>query len=427
MPELKRRTAELAKMRLFASVAGLLCAGEVCAGKNCPPVYAESYFASPDQCGWPSFDVPNVTPVSINNVGGVIGHSSTAFCLDGKKPPFYWTPAEGFVKPALPANFTSATLNDLSDKGVSVGQKTGGGTVAVVLQAGNWTVLPLWPGDTVAEAAAVNSSGTIVGESHHHLLSGWKAIMWKDGEMINISPPGVPKARAWDINEAGHVVATVGTSGFSGQAKPYIWQDGEITYVPLPRNALGADNLKINDHGNVAGRWYYKKGDVTVKAAFVWIDGVFTDIDIFEGCSDALLKDFNDRNEAVGDYDTCDGFDGFPFVWVDGCTWNLNELLGYEHPYDLAWVSSINDLGQIACPKYADVTREDGALGVMTLTPVPQAISDTNCDQVVDGEDLASLLKVWDTDDYACDLNDDGRVDGADLGILLGEWTGVDE
>ncbi len=49
--------------------------------------------------------------------------------------------------------------------------------------------------------------------------------------------------------------------------------------------------------------------------------------------------------------------------------------------------------------------------------------ADTNCDGVVDGADLATVLSEW----GACvgcagDLNTDGVVDGNDLGILLSSW-----
>ncbi len=49
--------------------------------------------------------------------------------------------------------------------------------------------------------------------------------------------------------------------------------------------------------------------------------------------------------------------------------------------------------------------------------------ADLNCDGVVDGDDLGSLLGSW-GQCFSCDadLNGDGVVDGDDLGSLLGSW-----
>ncbi|MBM4112703.1 MAG: hypothetical protein FJ253_04910 [Phycisphaerae bacterium] len=58
------------------------------------------------------------------------------------------------------------------------------------------------------------------------------------------------------------------------------------------------------------------------------------------------------------------------------------------------------------------------------LTPQPCAPEDFNCDDVVDGNDLGTLLGSWGPC-AGCntDLNGDGVVDGEDLGALLGAWS----
>ena len=47
---------------------------------------------------------------------------------------------------------------------------------------------------------------------------------------------------------------------------------------------------------------------------------------------------------------------------------------------------------------------------------------DLNGDNVVDGQDLGTLLAAWDSDSEIADLNGDGRVGGPDLAILLGAY-----
>lgn len=54
----------------------------------------------------------------------------------------------------------------------------------------------------------------------------------------------------------------------------------------------------------------------------------------------------------------------------------------------------------------------------------PCGVADFNCDGVVDGDDLGTLLGYWGPCLQPCpaDLNGDGVVDGNDLGTLLGLW-----
>jgi hypothetical protein len=58
--------------------------------------------------------------------------------------------------------------------------------------------------------------------------------------------------------------------------------------------------------------------------------------------------------------------------------------------------------------------------------PQPAAPGDLNCDDVIDGANLLTLLSQWgkcaDPIDCPADLDDNGIVDGADLLILLSNW-----
>jgi len=50
------------------------------------------------------------------------------------------------------------------------------------------------------------------------------------------------------------------------------------------------------------------------------------------------------------------------------------------------------------------------------------AAADISGSGTVDGEDLAMLLAVWNTNNAAADINDDGVVEGADLTLVLASW-----
>jgi len=53
---------------------------------------------------------------------------------------------------------------------------------------------------------------------------------------------------------------------------------------------------------------------------------------------------------------------------------------------------------------------------------VLDCLGDLNGDEIVDGDDLGTLLGLWGTSRQLGDLNQDGIVDGNDLGTLLGYW-----
>lgn len=68
----------------------------------------------------------------------------------------------------------------------------------------------------------------------------------------------------------------------------------------------------------------------------------------------------------------------------------------------------------------------DAAQLTYSIRVLPECdIADFNCDGLVDGADLGTLLGFWGPCPAPCpaDLDGDGEVDGADLGVLLGRWT----
>lgn len=78
------------------------------------------------------------------------------------------------------------------------------------------------------------------------------------------------------------------------------------------------------------------------------------------------------------------------------------------------------------CPSNVVITQSFAALpsSACVYTP-PCAPADFNCDGVVNGDDLGTLLGFWGSCPTPCpaDLNGDGVVDGSDLGALLGQWS----
>jgi hypothetical protein len=57
--------------------------------------------------------------------------------------------------------------------------------------------------------------------------------------------------------------------------------------------------------------------------------------------------------------------------------------------------------------------------------PTCDLTGDVNCDQAVDGQDLAVVLATWGCTGLDCagDLNGDGKVDGQDVATVLAGWS----
>jgi len=102
--------------------------------------------------------------------------------------------------------------------------------------------------------------------------------------------------------------------------------------------------------------------------------------------------------------------------WVNGQTSNFG------------WVVTGNEVTSNTAKRFE--TKESTiptwrpTLTVVFTPPPPCIEEDLNCDGVVNGNDLGTLLGVWGACPAPCaaDFNDDGVVDGNDLGTLLGAW-----
>jgi probable HAF family extracellular repeat protein len=120
----------------------------------------------------------------------------------------------------------------------------------------------------------------------------------------------------------------------------------------------------INNHGQVVGMASTASGR---SRAFLWQNGVMTDLGSLreQGSSDAV--DINDRGQVVG------WSDGYPFLWQNGVMTDLNGLIPAGSGWLLQGAHAINRHGQIVgWGYYNDVPRPfllAPADGVATPTP----------------------------------------------------------
>ncbi len=388
----------------------------------CPPAYTYEVFTGPE-CPPPfTGAVQNAYPRALLQSGKIYGVYKASACSEFYNDlPFTWTPETGFKKiTGLPAPFSTVSFSDVNESEVAVGHKIGGGTGPVRYANGVLEVLPLPRGLTQGYANAINDAGVIVG---HSFIPTYHAIMWKDGAVIDITADfNDSKGVALDINNKGQVAGKSGPGTSSNNGWALVWENGKSTPVPMPANAVGSAAMRILDDGTVGGEYTFLDGTKKRSRAFVWKDGVFTDLGIIPGYTDTNFGDMNSSGIVTGEF-FASGVGNAPYVWIDGDFFDPNELLGLQSPYVLLGVGPINEAGVIAGLGYFNPGDGHGEIGTYVLTHLPSSPADLDCNHIVDIDDLKLLLDSWHQLDSPCDINADGLVDGEDLGLLLADWS----
>jgi probable HAF family extracellular repeat protein len=188
-------------------------------------------------------------------------------------------------------------------------------------QDGVLTDLGSLPGDIGSFPSEINSNGVVAGVSLNHLdpvtlFPVFTAVVWKDGEIIDLGTFGGTFSAAEAINDRDQVV------GFALNATPDSFDLGDFCQNnPMP----------------------------TQMRAFVWQRGVLKDLGTLGG-TDSCALFVNDRGQTVGNSFTnsiVNPTTGLPtlhpFLWDDGEMMDLGTLGG-----TLAFVNGINSRGQVA-------------------------------------------------------------------------------
>jgi len=180
-------------------------------------------------------------------------------------------------------------------------------------------------------------------------------------------------SRAYAINDRGQVVGLAYTA--RGDQHAFLWQDGVMTDIHSPPSSSWSSGKDINNAGQVLIHYGFD--------SLVWDNGVLRPIVGFNLARDAEARAINDAGQVVGySYDSTLGY-STGFLWQDGVTSHLGLPIGPE---------DINNLGQIA-----------GSTG---LAPSGTQAAVWDGEQIIDLGTLGGLL-AW-----AVSLNDLGQVIG---------------
>lgn len=181
-------------------------------------------------------------------------------------------------------------------------------------------------GAAESTAAAVNDRGVVVGQS------GGRAVLWRDGRIVDLGTLGGSSSSALDINERGDVVGysrvaeDVATHAFVRRGGRMI----DLGTLPGDADSYATD---VNDRGDVVG---YSSGGDGIRAVLWRPDGTAVDLTARTGLH--LVTDLDNAGRLVGSV-LPDGMNEVPALWYRGRTTLLSDLSGSA--------SAINDRGEI--------------------------------------------------------------------------------
>ena len=317
-------------------------------------------------------------------------------------------------------------------------------------------------------AAAINNLAQISGTSEPVDVS-WRAFRWQDGRMENLGTLGGIASYGQGINDLGDVVGwshlpgptvsrpvlwsgdkivdlgvleeghdtrasginnfqeVVGSGYLQDVTRGFIWQDGIMSLLP---NLIRGDEASsaagsINDNGWISG---YARANDGSQHPVIWLSKNFPDISIVDlGLPEEFFSgfshDLNNMGQVVGNYwDGCGKMDGcpYPFIWENGQSLLLDDLIPNDSGWKLYSASAINDLGQIVG---IGLTPNEEYHGFLLNPIIP---GDLNGDLVVNTSDLLILFSNWgpcvNCNDCPADLDEDCAVGTNDLLLLFSNW-----
>jgi probable HAF family extracellular repeat protein len=274
--------------------------------------------------------------IAANDEGQVIGVSNAA---DGGYHGFLWERGVMTDLGNLAAADYDTVLTAINDRGQIIGLDNRAGK-AFIWQNGKRQFLgSLGGGGT--HPSAINNSGQVVGSSLT-ATGELHPFMWQDGVMTDLGRPGDDESGVADaINERGEVAGRLST--MAGE-RVFVWRNGSRTILPTLGgvDAFILGQNVINARGDVAGYSGTTPGELGHYHPFLWRDGTLLDLAPVGSQENIFLTDaISARGDTVvgerGDYGTFRAF-----VWTNGIMTDLGI------PTGVIASSIVNDLGQVA-------------------------------------------------------------------------------
>ena len=212
-------------------------------------------------------------------------------------------------------------------------------------------------GGNESSAFSVNNRGQIVGLATNNIpdpfsffVTQLRAFLWQNGAMQDLGTLGTGN-NAWAlfVNERGQVAGFSDTSANPGPlgvppSDPFLWDQGAMLDLGTLGGTLGSP-YGLNNRGQVIGVSNLE-GD-QLSHPFLWDRGTLTDLGTLGG-SFGFAMGINDAGEVVGGADDQNDQAFLAFLWKKGVMTNLGTLSGD----DCSFAFQINSEGQIVGNSY---------------------------------------------------------------------------
>jgi probable HAF family extracellular repeat protein len=277
-------------------------------------------------------------PKAINNKGQIVGDNYTPDATINHA--FLWQ--DGVMTDLGTLGGDWADAADINDNGVIVGTSPTTTGVFGFEVAGGGSMTEI---SQLAGATGINNDGVIVGVS----ADGHPAVL--DGGGLTVLPsPGSAGA----VNDSGWVV---GLLNVPIQVPPYsvkhafIYRNGVLTDLGTLSAGYDAVATAINDSGLVVGSGKSLIGAYVFEHACEWRNDAIVDIHVSPGPQNSYCTGVNKRGDIVGQgYNNVGGFAYFPYYHFASGSHSLT--LANDPGWQLVNFLDINDSGQIAAGAY---------------------------------------------------------------------------
>jgi len=279
-------------------------------------------------------------------------------------------------------------------------------------------------------AGGISANGLIAGLSQNGLIDPLlgvpesQAVLWNDGEIIDLGTLGGNESFANNVNNRGHVVGPAANAildpysmfGWGTQTRAFLWKNG----VMQDLGTLGGPDAAaflVNSRGQVAGQAYTNSTPNPVTGVpttdpFLWERGVMRDLGTLGGTL-SFTNGLNDRGQVVGQSNLLGDLVFHPFLWDRGALTDLGTLGG-----DNGFATVINEKGEVT--GRADVPGSkahhgflwtDGVmtdLGTVNGTPCSTGYAINQSGQIVGTSGICGnpgYAFLWENRGPAVDLN----------------------